>query len=552
VGGNIRAASNDGGYIVTSGTSFSSPVAAGCALLLNQVIDKSDAAIGVEYIRRMLMSTADPITDPASGIEYSPRRQGAGLIDLADAVTSGAYITGTSGSGKIEAGDNLGSEFELTFTVRNFTESTLSWYLDATLATDAWYYNADIDRTFVDDKSYAVKSASIMLTGEDGKAVSGYELNRYSKAYSEKQRDIITLGPLSTSTFTIRINAAGDEYDHLCEVFENGFYEEGYIRLTPTDDTAIAIGVPYLGFSSDWTSAPIFDEHYAPSYMTSYMKVDNSHIMLKLGENVFLRETNSLEPDGDPEAAIPNAISPDGNDYGDIIGMGFANIRNMYTSRYEITDSDGEVVFSTGTAEPMGKAVIGEDAIKYNSTSYIWDGRDQHNSSYILPEGEYTLTLYGSIEYEDAPEQRLDMPFIIDRTDCELIRTRVYTESGRTMLEVRISDRLSGLQAAWLYEGEIMGNGSGSADANSTDADSTDADSTDPGSTDADSTDADSTGEEKPAYFDEMKLYGAGVYNAVAVYDITDRMNETDTFYLDLIDYAFNWMTFRIDWRDYK
>nr|MBQ4320009.1 S8 family serine peptidase [Clostridia bacterium] len=376
VGGNIRAASNDGGYIMTSGTSFSSPIAAGCALLLAQTVDKSDPAIGVEYISRMLMSTAVPITDPDSGTEYSPRRQGAGLINVNEAAKSGAYITGNKGASKLELGDKLGSSFDLSFTVRNFTEDTLSWKLGVSLLTDSWFYSEEAQKTFIGDSAYPLGSAAVILTGEEGTAVSGAELNRYNRSYSEKKADTITLGPLSTATFTLKVTIPEEDYAALSHVFRNGFYAEGYVYLTPTSDKASPLSVPYLGFTDSWADLPMFDESYAPSYLTSYMKLNNSHIMVKLGENTFLRDTNHLEPDGNSEAEIPSAISPDGNDYGDIIGMGYANIRNMISSRYEITDANGELVYSTGKADPEGKAVIGVDAVKYNGVTYIWDGRD--------------------------------------------------------------------------------------------------------------------------------------------------------------------------------
>ncbi len=511
-GGNIRAATLDGGYTNVSGTSFASPIAAGCALLVDSTVDSDDASLGASHVRRLLMSTASVVVDPETGVDYSPRRQGAGLVQTDAALRTEAYVYSAGGECKLELGDMLGAEFTLEFNVRNLGNDTLSWYTDVSLITDGYFYSEEAGRYFVADNSRALSGAAITLDG------GTTNLNRNARGANLQSPDgIITVGPLETRTFRLNVSLGEAEYAELVEIFENGFFLEGFVRLTPVDDKAEPLSIPYMGFSNDWGAVPIFDDDYAAHYLTTSVKMDRVYIMVELGKNIFLRDDDTLDG-GDPDYA-PVAISPDNNDYGDFIGVSFANVRNIAVLWFEVVDEYGEVVMESGNVEPQYKASIGVDAIKYNGQSYVWDGRDANNPQFILPEGVYTLRVCARPEWNDADVQTLECEFCIDRTPPVFVGATVEKRGGRTYLCTTARDE-SGIEALWLYESEIL--------TMSTD---------DP---------------EIEKYYDEMKLYGGDVTEIRAEFDITDHVRNTDVFYLDLIDYAYNWVTVKIDMEKYR
>jgi len=210
------------------------------------------------------------------------------------------------------------------------------------------------------------------------------------RTYSATEK--ITVGPLQSKIVTLRVSVGEEEYAELCEVFENGFYLEGYVYLEAADENAVDLSIPFMGFSGDWDALPIFDDSYAPTYLTSAIKIESSYIMVKVGENIFLTDERSIEA-GENEK-ITAGISPDNDSYGDVLGISFANIRNIASSYVEVIDDKGNVVMKSGELDVMTKAHIGVDAIDYNGISYVWDGRDTHNSLYVMPEGNYTMVFY--------------------------------------------------------------------------------------------------------------------------------------------------------------
>ena len=155
-GGYIRAASTDGGYLVVSGTSFASPIAAGCALLYEQVygetvaasreseiiLAEKDKTYSLSHTRRMLMSGAVPLTNTAvpakqeNGVEFSVRSQGSGLINAARAIGADCCVIGASGQSKLELGDRLGSTFDIPFTVISYSDEDVTYAVDVSLITD--------------------------------------------------------------------------------------------------------------------------------------------------------------------------------------------------------------------------------------------------------------------------------------------------------------------------------------------------------------------------------------------------------------------------------
>ena len=108
------------------------------------------------------MSTASPIYEEESGTYLSPRLQGAGLMNLARAALTGAYAYNPETyEAKLELGDRLDDKFSLTFAVKNMTDRALTYYVEATVTTDAVEYieYGDGGSWFVTGKPQALENA---------------------------------------------------------------------------------------------------------------------------------------------------------------------------------------------------------------------------------------------------------------------------------------------------------------------------------------------------------------------------------------------------------
>ncbi len=502
-GGNLQTAVNDGEYSTQSGTSFSSPVAAGCALLFRQKTGNSLLQYGSSYTRRMLMSTAVPVTDKASGVEYSPRAQGAGLISLDAALAGTAYITGQSGECRLELGDRLAEgdgRFETTFTVRNFGEEALEWRLNVSVLTDATYYDEKAGQSFFDGSSAAMDGVRVTLDG--GKSIN---LNRSAMGAGYEK---IRVEGLSTVTFTLAFTLDRDELSALHKVCGNGFYIEGFVYLTAVSEGAQDLSVPYLGFSDDWGALPVFDEAYGANYAFTYVMTGSEIYMMKLGENAF----------GEQEGSYVTALSPDSNGYGDTLGFAFSSLRNIRACRYEIYSEDG-LEFASGNGGAYRKAVIQKETLSQQPLNNLWNGRDTENPQCILPDGKYTLVLYAQPDWSGAEEQVLKLDFLLDTVDPQIRNIALTQRGSRWYLTFDVSDN-RGVQFVWVYESAAM--------------------------EEAEKKEETEGSEETEKLLSERRVLDGGKQHTVEV-DVTEHLVDTDIIYIDVIDCAYNWKTFRFD-----
>lgn len=231
-GGNILSASalGDGLYEQLTGTSMAAPNASGAFAVLLQALrergigDRSEAAGLAEAL---LEGTARLVTD-GEGVPLSPRRQGAGLIDLTAALESAAVIS----QPLLEIGDSASGRFTLSFQVKNLTEDALTLDLSATVLTDA--YDTD-GAAFYTLLSPLDITDQVSLTGPGSVTIP---------AGGEKE---------ATLTLTVDQSLRRE----LAEVYPNGFFTEGYIRLTGGEGAELHAG--FLGYCGDWEAAPIVE-----------------------------------------------------------------------------------------------------------------------------------------------------------------------------------------------------------------------------------------------------------------------------------------------------
>ncbi len=276
-GGNILSSVPGQSYDRISGTSMATPNIAGFSALMRQyVIDRfpelKDNPRDISMVvNRLMMSTAD-ITLAKNGLPYAVRKQGAGLANLTKAGSTNAYIitydrhdNSEMDKTKIELGDDPEKTgvYTLTFSVKNFGSSSLSYNIGAHVFTEGVSENKTTQgETTSTQDSYSLNGAVLKVTAVDGGSISGKKL---------------TVGAGESAKVTVTITLSDSDKKYLDKSFENGMYVEGFITLDAVEADSVDLNVPYLAFYGDWTKAPMFDLEY---FETSKDELDESKDLL--------------------------------------------------------------------------------------------------------------------------------------------------------------------------------------------------------------------------------------------------------------------------------
>lgn len=445
VGGDVYS-SIHGGYTVMSGTSMSSPYTAGAALLVRQMLkeDGTDSESTVK-VRRILMSTASTVTDSSTGVEYSPRTQGAGLVDISAALKCGVTLYSSDSLTKIELGDKLGRSFEATFAVRNDTDRDIEYNMSASVTSDAYTrlkcgasYNY-----FITGSQTAFESAVIKAEGSD------VNINKYRSDSTES----VTVGAGETKYITLTIEIDRKSFREYEKVFENGFFAEGFIWLTPRDAKETALSIPYSGFCGDWEEPPVFtgevNSHENCFYTQSaysYFYAGGKLLAYDIGKSLYIKDDIV-----NPELLL---ISPNGDKRGDYISLELMPLRNISSLSITIVSSNGEIVCVDSEEGFTSKSVYDStnDAVTGYNIQYIWNGSDYSNINYRMPDGDYTLTVKAVIEGGES-ESEWSMNFSVDTVRPKLENAYIKELDGRTLLYCTVSDNYA-LQYVGAYLGD--------------------------------------------------------------------------------------------------
>ncbi len=451
-GGNIWSTYPGNSYQSLSGTSMATPTATGAALLLHQYRDGllDGASIACrkiitadDFITKLMMTSALPIINSNNRNEYSPRAQGAGVVDLEQAMHSAVIMTDESGNrSKVELGDGLTAYFPLTFKVQNFSDRGQDYRLSVSLLSDGYVQN-NAGGNFVSGSAVEFSSADIFLTGEKGRSGN---LNRNSSAFDGGY--LLHLESGEEKTVTVQVNAAGGMLERYKDVFENGFYLEGYIYLTPEEEGVAVASIPYMGFFGDWESVPVFEEiasggSFFESLIVSYLSRGEEDVQYVLGTNVFGTA-------GDYEASLV-ALSPNRDGQGEAIGLLLNPLRNVKSCYVRVYDADGEIAYQSNSLGALKKAYpIGNDLLNTAYLHYVWDCSDIYNQKYILPDGNYTFELVAKTDHVAKTEHTVSFDFYIDTTDPTVEKIVKVRRGNRNYIEVTAADDRA-LQAAMLY-----------------------------------------------------------------------------------------------------
>lgn len=415
-GGNILSSVPDNKYEVFSGTSMAAPHITGVAALMNEYFDQHSIALHgaarVNRIENMLMSTANIVYQPekdGGSVPYSPRVQGAGLVNTAAAMKTPAILIGDSPKTKISLGDKLGDSFTLRFTIQNLTDE------------DVTYDDVSLD----------------VLT-------DGYETNQTDGQYDIVLDNSVQLGVVSnTLPETVTVPADGTvnisaevtldsaELAENSQIFTNGFFIDGFVTLGKSDESIPDISMPFTGFRGDWTAAPVFDktmydEGGSVLYSENSDNLKGTYIMTTVTANGTEYIVKNGMTYGGAFDKTKIAISPNGDGIKDSLGIKLTTWRAVKNITYELASADGRVATEDDLVGVWAKYLGGD----------LWLDEVENMDETALPDGEYTLTLSGAFNYDDAETETLAFPIVVDREQPEIKHVSVEND----ILTVTASD----------------------------------------------------------------------------------------------------------------
>ncbi|WP_226681957.1 S8 family serine peptidase [Sutcliffiella horikoshii] len=428
-GGQIYSTQDNNEYGVKSGTSMAAPhVSGGSALVLQRVDEEFgfDGAARSKLAKKFLLNTANPVN--FGGAPVSPRRQGAGLMQLHAALSTPVTVTdSTTGEAKValkEVNDNV---VTFSLTAENHSDEALSYVVSANAQTDI---PANVDGVFV--------TAPNQLGGMDLGTIA---------TVNGSPNSSIEVPANGTETFEVTVDVSGWD-EELKTYFTNGYWLEGFVKLTDPTDTNPDLVVPYVGFKGDWDAAPIID---APIWdPASFYGMTGVVTHAGGGSYNFLgtdQATGELNQD-------LIAISPNGDGTNDSATYILSLLRNAKEFKLNVLNVDGKVVKEIASEEFVRKNYYdgGRGAMYYLYSDWTWDGT-MHNGK-IAPEGQYFLQVEATLDFEGAVAQSFTFPVKLDVTVPQ-VKTKLGKDAKT--VSVNATDKTSGV-AYWyvMVDGELV------------------------------------------------------------------------------------------------
>ncbi len=456
-GENTSVAAVNGSYTTMSGSSNAAAYTAG---IIAGVIDKVSGVSGrdrVRAVKSLLMSAAEPLSETPENAKkayFSVNLQGAGMITPSLA-RSAEVIVETENGAKLLLGNRLGDSFSSTIKVKNLSDRELSFRVSALIGTeesvslpysilcsekDPFYkltgkyvyeYLGDKPTdsvSFTTGKIKPFEAASVKL-GES-------ELNMDSESFDGAN---ITVCAGQTRELTLGFDLSKINKSALLEIYENGFFVEGFIML----EGEKSYSIPFLGFAGDFYSTSPFGESLYDAdgavFGGCYIY---SHVNTPAFNNEIFVGTNNIEQGNNSFAVLSSSLSfvspiVRGND--GIIYLSLSLLRNLTSIDAEVFTQDGVRVTSAGINKAASKALADSS---FSATAkhrfMLWDLRHEENDKYIYGDGLYICKITGT----DASGRVFteDIPFEID-SEKPTAEGRIITDrdGGRT-LELKVRD----------------------------------------------------------------------------------------------------------------
>ena len=419
-GGNIYSTLNNDQYGVMSGTSMAAPhVSGGSALVLERVKNDFSNLSGdakVLMAKNLLMNTSKLVQDkgainsqiaPLGGKNpYSPRRQGAGVMQLHAALSTPIVVTEqNTNEAKVALKEINGDTATFTLKAENLSDQDVTYKVSGNVQTDLAVQ--DEDTGIFEDR---LESQGIFKDGTISENAPWY--GQYPISFSKQE---ITIPAKSSTTVDVTIDLADtvDWYNNLPveELFENGYFVEGFVTLTDVNDVNPAINVPYVGFKGDWNKPPVLDEMVYDGndvnsffgYTGLYTSTDEEGSYDILGYNPVDESLNS--------STI--AISPNGDGVNDNAVPILSFLRNAKLVEYKVVDKDGKVLRKIKSDQLVRKNFIdgGRGKAYRLDPSNAWDGKVKNK---VVADGQYYYEIDSTVDYPGKAPQAVKFPVIVD------------------------------------------------------------------------------------------------------------------------------------------
>lgn len=442
-GGHIYSLANNNEYNTASGTSMAAPHVAGAQALVIQSIKAKNPNIKgrelVELAKNLVINTAEVLVNSDNNLPYSPRRQGAGMIQVKNAINSEVIVTDSKGNAAIELKE-IGQTAEVTLTFKNFGNTAATYTLD---------------------KSYLMTEE----TDPNSKVISSV---------------IINGGTISLSQNSITVPAKGKATVKMTIKLPNGFakqqFVEGFVQLKSENKPTLT--VPFIGFYGNWSELDILDkpawekDSKSTEFATAYFKeliYGNRDVetIAQIGTTLLgVNESGSTNKLGvygmdyyDIVRIDPNkiAFSPNGDGVNDSVVPNLFLLRNANEIKVEVLDAKKQVVATVGKESKIRKNILEQEALKLlfytNSGTTLMDSAWNGNlydwstgKSKAAPQGQYYIRITTKADIENAKEQTLEMPVLLDTEApvMELKSTKVV-DNGKYTLQWTSKDNLSGI-----------------------------------------------------------------------------------------------------------
>ncbi|KAJ3107287.1 hypothetical protein HDU97_004426 [Phlyctochytrium planicorne] len=233
-------------YRVMSGTSMSSPYAAGAIALLLEA--KGLGKLDFKSAKTLLMNTAEPKRIFNSSMVDSVARQGAGLINIFKAITTKTLVEPPC----LNLNDTKYTKQHYTITITNQNTSPVTYTIDAFGAAMATgFVPGDDVLQFREKTNFTPHYATVKFAKNNDRVDS---LNVTIPAGQSKQVNV---------HFTPPANAIAG----LFPIFS------GYIQLSALDGSSkkIVASVPYAGMVGSWKDAPVWSRN-SPFFTELFFK----------------------------------------------------------------------------------------------------------------------------------------------------------------------------------------------------------------------------------------------------------------------------------------
>ncbi|AGX06539.1 truncated lactocepin precursor [Bacillus sp. NRRL B-14911] len=440
-GGQIYSTLENNQYGMMSGTSMAAPHVSGGSALVLERVDNEFGVTGFDRVnlaKNLMMNTAKPVIDRGTvnaafgwGLPYSPRRQGSGIMQLNSALQTPVIVTEeASNEGKV-ALKEVGDTFEFTLKAQNYSDEEAVYDVSANLQTDfAAYGELGWDPDSLEAQE--ILNASIKVNGGDTAEVTVPANGSVTFDVTVDVSDAKVVEPSITGDWETQVD--------IDEVFPNGYFVEGFVTLTDSNDVNAELSVPYVGFKGEWDKAPILDG----------MKYDDQESFYGMAGAVYESGDSysylGYNPVADAFESEAIAISPNGDKVKEQLIPILSFLRNAKKAEFSIVDENGKVLRKLRTENDLRKHYYdGGAAANYSLTpARGWDGKLNNK---IAADGQYYYEIKTKIDFLDAEWQSVKIPVKVD-TVVPSVKADLVDDN--TKLSIEAADNAGGSGISYL------------------------------------------------------------------------------------------------------